>query len=90
MLKELEISNKIEEYVQSLVIWKTFDSISQDHGSEGEMTENRILEIKQSVEVASNNEEVINPKLKTDHLVNPSINKILLIYPIDERQHFNL
>jgi hypothetical protein len=63
-LKELGISNNIEAYMQSLVIRKTLESISLDHRCEGEIAQDRISEIKETVEADPGNEEVVSQKLK--------------------------
>ncbi len=63
-LKELGISNNIEAYMQSLVIRKTLESISLDHRREGEITQDRISEIKETVEADPGNEEAVSQKLK--------------------------
>jgi hypothetical protein len=58
-LKELGISNNIEVYMQSLVIRKTLESISLDQRREGEITQERIFEVKETVEAVTGNEEVV-------------------------------
>ncbi len=46
--------------MQSLVIRKTLESISLDHRREGEITQDRIYEIKETVETDPGNEEAVS------------------------------
>ncbi len=46
--------------MQSLVIRKTLESISLDHRLEGEITQDRIYEIKETVEADPCNEEAVS------------------------------
>ena len=59
-LKELEINNNIEAYMQSLVIRKTLESISLDHRRGEEIIQEQPSEIKENAEVIPSNKEEVS------------------------------
>ena len=59
-LKELEIGNIIEAYMQSLVIRKTLESISLDHRFGEESIREQPSEIVENAEALPCNEEEVN------------------------------